>query len=103
MTSKPVNYLIFLKKWVGFIQNSPQIMWINGVFDHGQGTLPHPQIPSQKRRKLRPETKSGMRGALRSLYNTFDDALVYQKKYKGVSFSMPYRCLASANLYQVSK
>jgi len=41
MTSKPVNYLIFLKKWVGFIQNYPQMMWINGVFDHGQWGLRH--------------------------------------------------------------
>ena len=47
MTSKPVNYLIFLKKWVGFIQNFPQIMWIIGVFDHGQGALPHQLIFSR--------------------------------------------------------
>jgi hypothetical protein len=58
MTSKPVNYLIFLKKGVGFIQNLPQIMWINGVFDHGQGALPHPVILTKEGRthcpKLRP-------------------------------------------------
>jgi len=47
MTSKPVNYLIFLKKWVGFIQNFPQIMWIKGVFDHGQVALLHPLIISK--------------------------------------------------------